>query len=82
MNIDQLGAQTEKIGQVTAGAGPSTAPLDLLQPVVRKIRRRGTIHVVEGADHSFHVLKRSGRYSEDVLDEFADAVARFTTTGH
>jgi hypothetical protein len=31
------------------------------------------MHVVEGADHSFHVLKRSGRDDEEVLDELADA---------
>jgi hypothetical protein len=29
--------------------------------------------VVEGADHSFHVLKRSGRTDEEVLEELARA---------
>jgi hypothetical protein len=30
--------------------------------------------VVEGADHSFSVLKRSGRTDSQVLDELADAI--------
>jgi len=37
--------------------------------------------VVEGGDHSFHVLKRSGRSDEEVLDEVADVVASFTGAG-
>jgi hypothetical protein len=31
--------------------------------------------VVEGADHSFEVLKRSGRSSSEVLGELAQTVA-------
>jgi hypothetical protein len=30
--------------------------------------------VVDGADHSFHVLKRSGRTDADALDEIAARV--------
>jgi predicted alpha/beta-hydrolase family hydrolase len=33
------------------------------------------MHWLEGADHSFHVLKRSGRTDNDVLAEMADAFA-------
>jgi len=29
--------------------------------------------VVEGADHGFHVLKRSGRTDDEVLGEICDA---------
>jgi hypothetical protein len=35
------------------------------------------LHVVEGGDHSFHVLKRSGRTDDEVLDEICDAVRAF-----
>ncbi len=35
------------------------------------------MHVVEGADHGFHVLKRSGRNDDEVLDELADQVSAF-----
>jgi len=32
-----------------------------------------TLHLVEGADHSFHVLKSSGRNDREVLSEILDA---------
>ena len=35
------------------------------------------MHVVEGADHSFHVLKRSGRTEDEVLDELADRASEW-----
>ncbi len=34
-----------------------------------------TLHLVEGADHSFHVLKSSGRNDREVLAEVLDAFA-------
>ncbi len=37
-----------------------------------------TLHMVEGADHSFHVLKRSGRTDAEVLDELADVIAMWS----
>jgi len=58
------------------GTRDKLAELELLQPIVKKLRG-AKIHVVEGGDHSFHVLKRSGRTDDDVLDEIADAVAAF-----
>jgi len=58
------------------------AELDLLKPVVRKLGARATLHLVEGADHSFHVPKRSGRNDgelmAEVLDTFAAWIARFS----
>lgn len=44
--------------------------LDLVEPLVEGLPP-ATLHVVEGADHSFKVLKRSGRTDEEVLDELA-----------
>ena len=38
---------------------------------------KAQLHVVEGADHSFHVLKRSGRTDEDVIHELAVTTRRF-----
>jgi hypothetical protein len=40
---------------------------------IRPLGVRWTMHWLDGADHSFHVLKRSGRTDGDVLDEMADA---------
>jgi hypothetical protein len=33
------------------------------------------LHLVEGADHSFHVLARSGRNDREVMKEILDAFA-------
>jgi uncharacterized protein len=57
------------------GTRDTLADLALLRPVVDRLGARATLHVVEHADHMFHVLKRSGRTDEQVLDELAGAVA-------
>ncbi len=58
------------------GTRDKLAELNLLQPIVKKLAK-ARIHLVQGGDHSFHVLKRSGRTDDEVLDEIADAVAAF-----
>lgn len=50
------------------------AGLDLLRPVLEELPH-ATLHVVDGADHGFHVLKRSGRTDGEVLDELARTTA-------
>ncbi|MFQ5537167.1 MAG: alpha/beta family hydrolase [Gemmatimonadota bacterium] len=57
------------------------AQLDLLRPFLAGIRPRPTLHVVEGADHGFHVLKRSGRTDEEALDEVAAVAAEWMEDG-
>jgi hypothetical protein len=57
------------------GTRDTLADLALLRPVVDRLEARARLHVVDGADHSFGVLKRSGRSGEDVLTELADTVA-------
>ena len=42
-----------------------------MQRVCRGLRPRATLHKVERADHSFHVLKRSGRTDAEALTELA-----------
>lgn len=56
------------------GTRDTLADLTLLRPLLETTRPRPTLHVVEGADHGFHVLKRSGRTDAIVLDELADAL--------
>jgi len=46
---------------------------DLMERVVGRLTDRWTMHWLEGADHSFHVLKSSGRSDGDVLSEIAEA---------
>ena len=62
------------------GTRDTLAELDLLRPVVDKLGARATLHVVEHADHMFHVLKKSGRSDEQVKDELADTVAQWSGT--
>jgi predicted alpha/beta-hydrolase family hydrolase len=57
------------------GTRDTLADLALLGPVVERLGGRATLHVVEHADHMFHVLRRSGRTDEQVLDELADTAA-------
>jgi uncharacterized protein len=56
------------------GTRDTLADLGLLRPVIERLGARATLRVIEHADHSFHVLKRSGRTDEQVLDELASAV--------
>lgn len=53
---------------------------DLMEAVLRKVRPRWTMHWLEGADHSFHVLKSSGRTDAEVLDEVRSAAAQWLPT--
>lgn len=57
------------------GTRDTLADLALLEPVVRPLGDGATLHVLEGADHSFHVLKRSGRTDAEVLEALADAAS-------
>jgi predicted alpha/beta-hydrolase family hydrolase len=59
------------------GTRDRLASLELLRPLCRKLGRRASLYVVEDADHSFHVLKRTARSDGEVLDELAREVARF-----
>src|SRR5438105_12800713 len=54
------------------------ADLKLLTPVVRRLGQLATLHLVKGGDHSFHVLKRSGRTDADVMGELVQAMVDFT----
>ena len=57
------------------GTRDALAEVDLLQPVVKCLGAGATLHLVKEADHSFHVLKRSGRNDTEVLSEVLDAFA-------
>jgi predicted alpha/beta-hydrolase family hydrolase len=81
---DQPG--TERAEHLASAGGPllfvqgdrdELAGLRRLRPVVRKLGDRATLHVVQGADHGFDVLVRSGRTHAAVVDEIADTVAHW-----
>jgi predicted alpha/beta-hydrolase family hydrolase len=46
---------------------------DLMEQAVAAVQARWTMHWLEGADHSFHVLKSSGRTDAQVLEEVGEA---------
>jgi uncharacterized protein len=57
------------------GGRDNLAELNLLEPVVKSLGRRASLHVVPEADHSLHVPKRSGRSDSEVMDEVLDTLA-------
>ena len=57
------------------GTRDTFADLELWRPVCTKLGSRATLHVIETADHSFHVLKKSGRGDPEVLRELAEEAA-------
>jgi predicted alpha/beta-hydrolase family hydrolase len=63
------------------GTRDTLADLDHLRPVTAKLGDRATLHVIEGADHSFHVLKRSGRSDPEVMEEMVKTTAEWMRSG-
>ena len=59
------------------GTRDKLADLERLRCVLDTMAPVPTLHVVDGADHGFHVLRRSGRTDDEALDEIADAVRRW-----
>jgi hypothetical protein len=51
------------------GTRDDLADLGLMTSVCNRLGPRASLHVVEGADHSFAVLKRSGRTEAEVMEE-------------
>ncbi len=59
------------------GTRDDLADLSLITSVCADLGARATLHVVEGADHSFAVLKRSGRSDAEVMAELALTVTEW-----
>jgi hypothetical protein len=55
-----------------SGSRDALGELDLLEPVVRGLGERATLHVVEGADHSFRVAAKEAQ----ALDALAEWMLR------
>jgi predicted alpha/beta-hydrolase family hydrolase len=62
------------------GTRDAFARLDLITNVCGQLGPKATLHVVDGADHSFGVPKKSGRTPDQVLEEMVDAIARWGRT--
>jgi predicted alpha/beta-hydrolase family hydrolase len=57
------------------GTRDPLANLDLLRPICAQLGPAATLHIIETADHSFHVLKMSGRTDSDVMKEVGQTVS-------
>jgi uncharacterized protein len=57
------------------GTRDKLADLALLRPICAELGARTTLDVIDTADHSFHVLKSSGKLDEDILRDLARAVS-------
>jgi len=58
------------------GTRDTLADLDLITETCAALSA-ATLHVIDGADHSFHVLKRSGRTDEEVRAALAEHITEF-----
>jgi predicted alpha/beta-hydrolase family hydrolase len=60
-----------------SGTRDSFCRRDLMEALLARLGPRWEMHWLDGADHSFHVLKRSGRTDSTVLAEVADLTANW-----
>lgn len=63
------------------GTRDALADLELIRDTTAKLGERATLHIIEGADHAFHVLARSGRSDEQVREELLDTMAAWMKAG-
>jgi predicted alpha/beta-hydrolase family hydrolase len=61
-----------------SGTRDALAELDLLKPVIKKLGKCATLHLIDTADHSFKVLKRTRQSPEDPFAEMARVVRYWT----
>ena len=59
------------------GTRDALADLALIRATTGQLGARASLHVVDGADHAFHVLARSGRDDRQVRDELLTTVDRW-----
>ncbi len=59
------------------GTKDEFAETALLQSTVKSLGKRAKLHLVEHADHSFHVPAKSGRKDAEVMDEILDVAAKW-----
>jgi predicted alpha/beta-hydrolase family hydrolase len=57
------------------GTRDKLAEFTLLEPVVKRLGTSASLHPVQEADHSFHVLARSGRNDSEVMSEIVAALS-------
>ncbi|MDR3667652.1 MAG: alpha/beta hydrolase [Ignavibacteriaceae bacterium] len=56
------------------GTRDKLANPDLLKPIITKLGKKAELNMIEGADHSFHLLKSAVKSDDEVLKELAKKV--------
>lgn len=59
------------------GSRDALADLKLLKPLCRKLAGRATLVVIDGGDHSFHLLKSAPRSEDEALSEAVEKAAQW-----
>jgi predicted alpha/beta-hydrolase family hydrolase len=59
------------------GTKDEFAETPLLQATVKSLGKRAKLHLVDQADHSFHVPAKSGRKDPEVMDEILNAAVEW-----
>ena len=59
------------------GSRDMLADLKLLRPLCQKLGKGAELFVLDGGDHSFHMLKSSGRSDDEVLVEVVEKTAEW-----
>jgi predicted alpha/beta-hydrolase family hydrolase len=62
------------------GTRDALADLALLEPLTKRLGKHATLRLFRDADHSFHVLARTGRKDAEVMRETLDALAGWMAT--
>jgi predicted alpha/beta-hydrolase family hydrolase len=57
------------------GTRDTLADLTLLKPICEDLGSLATLHIIEAADHSFHMLKKSDKTDAQVMRELAQTTA-------
>ena len=73
-------AQARKPMLFLQGTRDQFADLKLLRPVCAQLGAVATLHEIETADHSFHVLKSSGKTDAAILRELAQSLRAWAET--
>jgi uncharacterized protein len=73
-------AQVKKPMLFLQGTRDQFAELKLLRPICAELGALATLHEIETADHSFHVLKSSGKTDAEIMRELAQSVRAWAET--
>lgn len=59
------------------GTRDKLANLELLKPIIKKVGKNANLQIIEGADHSFKVLKSLGRTEEQIQRDLAHKIRQW-----